>query len=465
VLLFRLGRRWLDPMGTAATVAIFAVFSYSLAHAASFRIDGLLLPFLLGHALLLSDPSRRRVVTAGAVFGIALALSIKAALWAPMTAGLLVWWIWTKRMTLPIAAASIAATIATFGVCLLAHQLLNAPAAEFAQAPRPATGLSPVASYMFMDEGLLPRAGVLGGAVVANFVTTCLMISGALLAILELRSPQGRARALPLLLLATPALAIIFYANAWHYAYVTLIPTACLLAGFAVSRFARLGHRVILLLILGVSVPLIGAARGLLTDGIEPQREVVSTVHALFPQPVPYIDYTGMISSFPRRVFLMTRLGRKGYLERGNPLVTNYIAEFHPPLLIVNLPSLDVWEGGLAERVAPELRLLSADEEALRETYAPYWGPIYLAGKDWRDLEGAETLSFEMAIPGDYTLISDRPVRVDGETLQSGETIALVQGRHILETMGRSERIRLLWGKGVKVPSSPPSPLPIYVPA
>jgi hypothetical protein len=55
--------------------------------------------------------------------------------------------------------------------------------------------------------------------------------------------------------------------------------------------------------------------------------------------------------------------------------------------------------GGAAEYIEPELKLLPADAAALRDTYAPYWGPIYLAGKDWRGLKDAEPVSFEMAIP------------------------------------------------------------------
>jgi hypothetical protein len=216
---------------------LFAVFSYSLAHAASFRIDGLLLPVLLGHTLLLSDPTPRRVILAGALFGVALSLSIKASLWAPMTGGFLAWWIWHKRTSVPIAAASVAAGLASFGICLLLHQWLNGQAAEFVQAPRTLSGLSPLASYMILGQGFFPRVGVLAFAMIENFITTCLIFSGAVLAILELRSPEGRAKALPLLLLATPALAIAVYANAWQYAYVTLIPTTCLLA---VLRFRDL---------------------------------------------------------------------------------------------------------------------------------------------------------------------------------------------------------------------------------
>ena len=40
-----------------------------------------------------------------------------------------------------------------------------------------------------------------------------------------------------LLFLALPLLSVVFYANAFAYAYVVLIPTACLLAGKAFAHF------------------------------------------------------------------------------------------------------------------------------------------------------------------------------------------------------------------------------------
>ena len=99
VLLYRLGRRVLDPFGALAAVVLFASFSYSVVHAVSFRIDGLLLPVLVGHVLLLADPTPKRVIAAGALFGVAVVLSIKAALWAPLSGVLLLWWIRERRTT------------------------------------------------------------------------------------------------------------------------------------------------------------------------------------------------------------------------------------------------------------------------------------------------------------------------------------------------------------------------------
>jgi hypothetical protein len=96
-LLYRLGRRLLDPLGALASVVLFAVFSYSVATAADFRIDGLLLPVLLSVALLLLNPTIGRVAAAGALSGLAVAMSIKAVLWAPAFIGVLAIGLWNSR--------------------------------------------------------------------------------------------------------------------------------------------------------------------------------------------------------------------------------------------------------------------------------------------------------------------------------------------------------------------------------
>jgi hypothetical protein len=100
-LLYAVARRLMDLPGALGSVVLFALFSNSLAHAASFRIDGLLLPLLLAAALLLLHPTTIRVGAAGAVSGLATALSIKAVLWAPALAGVLAVGLWDRRDRVP----------------------------------------------------------------------------------------------------------------------------------------------------------------------------------------------------------------------------------------------------------------------------------------------------------------------------------------------------------------------------
>ena len=88
-LLYRLGRKLVDPLAALSGVVLFALFSYSILTAASFRIDGLLLPILLAIALLLLDPTTLRVAASAALSAVATALTVKAVLWAPAFIGVL----------------------------------------------------------------------------------------------------------------------------------------------------------------------------------------------------------------------------------------------------------------------------------------------------------------------------------------------------------------------------------------
>jgi hypothetical protein len=181
-------------------------------------------------------------------------------------------------------------------------------------------------------------------------------------------------------------------------------------------------------------------------------------VHQLFEEPVPYIDLSGKVASFPRPRLAITRAVLTPYRRAGVPVLANYIRDSGPPLLIVNSPSLDMWTEGRLEKVDPDIRLLPQDEEALRATYAHYWDQIYLAGRQWSDLGAGERREFEIVVPGDHTLLAENPVTVDGRTYAPGATIALEAGPHELRTTAAEPDLRILWGKDLKLPSEDGQP-------
>jgi hypothetical protein len=292
-----------------------------------------------------------------------------------------------------------------------------------------------------------------------NLVTVSLLVVGLVLTVRDIRLGD-RAVGIVLLILSLPALSVAFYANAWPYAYLTLIPTACLLAGYAASRLSHLRHPILLVFIAGATAPAVADLWTLRDDGQEAQRQVLSLVHETFKAPVPYIDRTGMIPSFPRASGNLTQLGLSLYNQVGVPTVANDVRTLHPPLLIVNTPVLDVWQNADG---GPGLRLLPQDEAILRATYAPYWGAIYLAGKEWRNIDAGQMIDFEIMIPGEYTLVSDVPATIDGEPHHAGATVTLSEGQHSLEPAEKTERVRLLWGSDVKIPTIEPSKQPIFV--
>jgi hypothetical protein len=202
-LLYRLGRQLVDPLAALAGVVLFALFSFSLTHAASFRIDGLVLPVLLAVALLLLKPTTARVAAAGALSGVALALTIKAVLWAPAFTGVLALGLWHRQPRVkPVLAGAIAA-VASFAAIMLAHAWwLSA-----GDAPAPAIsteGLQHTGFRMLLEDGLFPRYEILVLAVLQNPITWVFAAAGVALALAGLRHPAARRTSLILLLLALP---------------------------------------------------------------------------------------------------------------------------------------------------------------------------------------------------------------------------------------------------------------------
>ena len=454
LLLYRLGRRLLDPLGALTSVVLFAVFTFSLGHAFTFRIEPLLLPLLLSVALLLLNPTTARVSAAGALSGVALALTIKTVLWAPAFIGVLAVGLWDSPHRLrPILAGAVAGT-ATYAGILLAHRW----AISSESNPTPGVsvdGLASLGSYMLFEQ-FVPMSSVLLTALIANPATSTLLLIGFGLASASVREPQSRRNSLILLFLASPLLTLAFYTNAFPYAYLVLIPGACLLAGKAFSRLmgTAKGLRGVIALICLVSaaIPMIALAWESRVDRTQQQKQILSAVHQLFERPVPYIDVSGMVASFPRKIPVITRAVLAPYRRAGVPVFANYIHEANAPLLIVNSPSLDVWSDEL-ESLEPNTRLLPQDEATIRATYAQYWDQIYLAGRQWRDLRPGERRSFEIVVPGKYTLLASGPVIVDGRTFAPGGTIALTPGPHDLLTTSAEADLRILYGEDLKLPT------------
>jgi hypothetical protein len=158
----------------------------------------------------------------------------------------------------------------------------------------------------------------------------------------------------------------------------------------------------------------------------------------------------------------MTTFGLETYRDSGVPLMAAYIERWQPPFLILNTSSLAVFPGHPSSDADGRLPLLPEDAQALRDTYAPFWGPLFLAGRAWERLEAGEEVAFEIRVPGPYTLLAETPAEVDGVGVAPGGTVALEAGRHGLVSVATQGPVRLLWGDGVAEPSFPPLPGPLF---
>jgi hypothetical protein len=322
-----------------------------------------------------------------------------------------------------------------------------------------------LAYRMLFEEGFFPNRRVFLDSLWSSGATWLMIAFGAVLAVADVTEREKRRAALRLLLAASPIAFVLVYANAWPYAYVVLMPTACLLGGRAVAFLVDSREPVRRLIaavaLMAAAIPLASLAWTYRLDGQRDQQQVLSVVHRIFPQPVAYIDKSGMVSSFPRQPQPLTGQRIKAYREAGHPALKRFVEQTQPPLLIVNSLVLDLWNGG-AEKVPDRFRLLVEDEDMIRESFAQFWGPIYLAGREWHGLDVGERIEFDIVIEGPYTLLADADVVVDGRAYRPGDSVVLSAGRHRLETLAPAERVRLLWGDGLKLPPEEPSAKPLF---
>ena len=136
-------------------------------------------------------------------------------------------------------------------------------------------------------------------------------------------------------------------------------------------------------------------------------------VHAIFPQPVPYLDHSGMLASFPKANFFMTSWGMERYLEDGRGFVRDALLLRRAPLLIEN-------RAELRPGTARYGLLLAQDRALIERFYQPYWGPVRIAGVRLDVAAGAAML-VELPFPGEWRLRSTQPFSIDGRRVAPGE--------------------------------------------
>jgi hypothetical protein len=212
-----------------------------------------------------------------------------------------------------------------------------------------------------------------------------------------------------------------------------------------------------LLVLLQVGILLLRASTNL-PDAIEPQRGTLQAVHAVFPEPVPYIDGYGVVSSFPRVGFFMSSWGVDKYRDAGEPVFRDLVAKAQPPLLLADSPSL---YGALVPgvTVVPERALLPEDIAFLQANYLQHWGMIFVAGKDLDLPISGDAAEFEIAIGGAYRLESDAPLLIDGIERRPGDVVTLAIGIHSADADPGADHVILRWAAAQPPPESEPTDL------
>ena len=368
--------------------------------------------FGIGHALAL-----------GACAGVAGALTIKAVFYAGVIAAILLVKIVydeNRRRALGLAALSAAIAIATCAVIIALH------AATFPDQASALTFVARTAGATILSGDYSIFLGSVRAAVAGNPAFWVLFSVGLLAAIARIRHAATRREGVVLVSLALLLFTPLVYRDVYAYYYPFMLAPASVLIGIGFERIAY--YRKGLFAGFFLAFLAIGAAityRNSLNQEVADQRSMLALIHSLFPQPVPYIDHTSMVSSYPKQGIFMSGWGMADYRREGVPIMESIIATKSPRFVLATRWSLDV------ENLSPELSeasrygLLAADVRALQDNYLRYWGQLYLPGFRVKGTS-AKTVS----IAGRYRVEADHDVEIDGLTVAPGRMVALTQGRH-----------------------------------
>lgn len=461
LLVYALARLWVSR--PAALVAVLAFLSTwpVVKHGASFRADALILPLTLGGFwLALREPkgSSWHAATAGACLGLAIVVTAKAVLLLPALVLMAmlpdavrdrpVSQSFRARLRVIVQLLVLAGIVAAALLMWHRTQLVAPvePAGRFAANALESAILgmpfAPRRDYFVTLAGYDP---IYWTALLAGFVVA-------------VRNRQWSAAA-SLLALAP----VLFYRNAYPYYYPVMLAPATVLIAILADRLLGTSSAfwrkpAVAVLALACLAWLVGARDAVLTlrfDRQADQRAIVAAVHQVFPEPVPYVDHSGMIATFPKVNFFMSNWGVENYLRRGRSFMPAALADRCPPLVLVNHPALT--RGTVLYR-----RLTAIDRDLLETRYVDYWGPIRVAGAQAELVYGKAT-TVRVPCSGRYRIESEIPLRLDGLLKAGGEIVDLRRTRAFriepLERATSPARVRLVWADAEPPPAElPPGP-------
>ncbi len=472
-----LGRRLLSTTAGLYAVLLTSSFSFVLRHGTEFRYDGILSPlFLVASALIIEAAtgasgragSRVRLLLAGALTGLSLLVSVKAAFFLP-TLGLLAVLhpAADEPPRLDLARQSPLRSLLVFaaGLVVVAGALYAFHAASLAPAPVDREAwVDRMATTMIVPRGhFFPRWRATIPSFRFDVAAWSLLAIGFVVVVARAVMERGveRRRALSVLALALPIFTVLVYRNAWPYFWVTILPGASLLAGAVVDVVTRRleGRRVALALAVAALVaPLLWnlerfvASNG--DDENEAQRSVLAAVHEVFPTPVRYVDRCGMVSSFPKVGPFMSTLSVARY--RKAKVFQELLDETPPVFVLANIRALDL---SRSAHMKNRYHLDPDDFLALRARYVHHWGPLWVAGAHV-DAGAVGPVEIALPITGAYTVEAQAPVTVDGAPHTPGDVVTLAAGAHTLEATGGAVTLR--FGDHLRVPAAAPSRAPLF---
>lgn len=438
--IFAMARRFAGALPGALAALAYVTGGYVFQHGFSYRADPMAAAFLMGALwiLLESRLDAKAILGAGLLLGLATLTTIKVVLYAPAFAGI-AWLRWAeaeRSRAMLLRLAAVAAASLLFAALFIGATILSLPEAGEGSA---AKTLSTSGLLMF---DLFPQWGyAMMAALTAPFLALFVMaapfgVAGA---------PVTRSRRLALVGLMLPLASLLFYRNAYPYFYAYILPPVMVAAAFVIAAVAkRFSMQAVSI---GLLVNALAVSVATPREVLPAQKQLLAAVHRIFPEPVAYFDFPGMVVDYPKANFFMTNWGYRKYRRGYEDSFIDAMARQTVPLLVLNQDQIAENQTG----PEPAWQLLPADAEALRNGFIPHWGPLWVAGR--RFPAGDTAQEFIVYTPGIHT-VEGGAMRIDGRDLAAGDTIDLARGTHRFERVAAGE-VRLRWGDHLTRPDEP----------
>jgi len=421
---------------------------FVMQHGFSFRTDPIIAALMMS-ALCILGYTRFKgvwVVLFAALIALAAMFSIKIILWAPAFAGL-AWWRWHEEsygvsLVLRVAVA-ICMTAIFFGLLYYYHSTFGVSVDSHAE-----TILQNSASKMFF-LGVPPY-----WALMLKFVSMSeiLVLTILFFPFAAYASPLNRNVKVAMIGLFLPITLLGFYFNALPYFYAFMLPPIAVACALPLSMIcSRYGVALPAFAFMAMAFGIwMQEDRGV----IDKQREVQNIAYKIFPENISYFDFSGFLPRQDKANTFMTLWGAEQY-RQGGSLPMREVMQRKPVPLVVEMD--DMFSGALLTD-EPQPIFLQQDVAALRESYVPFWGPYWVAGKNI--LPDTHSMNTEFLVPGPYTL-SGAPIEFDGRRLEPGDVVTVKRGVHALTALGGMPA-QLLWGDHLRKPDKEPPARPYW---
>ena len=463
VCLFRISKRFLS--NPAAWFVVLSYFSFSnvIRHGASFRADPIATFLLIASIdLTLNSTMVASSILAGILIGLAGIITIKSALYVPTIGSLLLVLIIfsdNRRVVFTKSLVMISSALAAFVLFYLYHK--SSLAVEPIQQAVASIDHGYNKTINFTQ--IFPKVGYFRSSLKSDFVYWIAIGFGLFITAKSIKDTtfMDRATALIIIAMVFPLITILFYRNAYPYYYTFIMASTSILCGVAWDAMPwqkqpNIAKLFVVFSLFSIVVRIITYGYILpYTKNLNHQKNILSVIHKVFPEPVPYIDRCSMVSSYPKVGMFMSTWGLENYREANMPILSQTITKEQPKFLVVNINQLDplLTSEQRQNTIHPDYDLLQEDIAVLRDNYIQHWGKLFVPGKKLQ-LNKDEISYFNILIEGIYTVESSIAVIINNNEVMPGETIFLNRGVNVLTT-SYAGNLYLRWGDHLYMPNMP----------